>query len=44
MIETEVSHGSSDCADVERIARGDKDDVETIALGLIQHVICKKSL
>ena len=32
--ETEVSHGTGDCADVERVARGDEDDGDAIALVL----------
>ena len=30
--EAEVGHGAGDCADVERIARGDEDDGDAVAL------------
>jgi hypothetical protein len=33
MGEAEVSHGPGDCADVQRIARGDEDDGDAVALG-----------
>ena len=33
MGEAEVGHGAGDGADVERVARGDEDDFEAVALG-----------
>ena len=32
MKEPKVAHGASGCADVERIARGNKDDAQTVEL------------
>ena len=35
--EADVGHGAGDGADVKRITRRDEDDVDAVALGLVQH-------